>query len=182
MASILLNLKVEPGPRCEGGFKRDFFDPSGDKTFDVGEDESLVEFCWEGGKGIADCLLLADVGVADFAECVVNIVEEDSFSCRGGVEDVLCCCCCCCVKDVVLTRGNPMFALTWVSRGPADWRYSFLLAAMVAAVDAIGVVGIVVGREGTGGIDVSEIDTEDELRLCVFFLIDDPILLLSVPD
>lgn len=44
----------------------------------------------------------------------------------------------CWVTDVVLTRGKPIFALTGVSRGPADWRYGFLLEAAVGVGGSTG--------------------------------------------
>ncbi len=172
---------MEPGPRCDGVFNNDFL-VSGDVTFAVaGVVISL--FCCEGGKGIADCLLLAAVVVEDFVgvEDFIEVGVEDFIDvgvvnvgfiepCWGGVEEGLYCCCCCCVIEVVLTRGKPIFALTWVNLGPADWRYNFLFAAIVAAVDAIGVIGIVVGNEGTGGISGSDTETADEVLLWVGFL------------
>jgi hypothetical protein len=181
LANILLNLKVEPGPRCVGGFNKDFLPLSGDVvSVAAAVDAAAADFddadeadCCEGGKGMADCLVLADEGEDDFIPWV-KIIEESLP--EGGVDGFWYCCCCCCVMDVVLTRGKPIFALTWVIRGPADWRYNFLFAAVVAAVAAVGTIGNVKGRAGTGGIDESLAETADEDRLWEDFLID-PVLL-----
>lgn len=63
LASILLNLNVEPGPRCEGGFNSDFFPASGiaeesDVPVAVDDDGVVIFFCWE---AVEDVLVTTDV-------------------------------------------------------------------------------------------------------------------------
>lgn len=107
LANILLNLKVEPGPRWVGGFNRDFLPFSGDVISAVPAPAAVVEVvvvvvlvdfsaaataasfaaraaCCEGGKGMLDCLLLADEGVVALLPCV-NTTDDEEISRVGGV-------------------------------------------------------------------------------------------------
>ena len=92
---------MDPGPRCPVGFIGDFLSVK-DVALVADVGDSLLCGCCEGGRGILVCLILG--GMIVFVVALTGV-------CKGGVEDGLYVCCDC-VIDVVLTRGNPMFALT----------------------------------------------------------------------
>lgn len=62
LASMDLSLNVEPGPRCVGGFSKDFLELSGDVRLLEVADDGVVGVVdvpavdWMGGKGMCDCL------------------------------------------------------------------------------------------------------------------------------